>query len=292
MLKSMTGYGAANYSSEGVTINVEVKTLNSKFLDLNLRLPRSFNEKEIEIRNLVTKMLERGKVALSIEFSNESETELKQTYNEELFKKYYNELKSLSNKVVASDQDIFRLALSAPDVVINTGEEGLDENEWAVVSKQITEALTKCDDFRKKEGAELQDKFEGYISSIKKGLKAVEELDGKRIERIKARIKGNLLNYVDEEGLDKNRLEQEIIYYTEKLDITEEKVRLSSHLEHFGEVLAANQSLGKKLGFISQEIGREINTIGSKANDADIQKHVVSMKEELEKIKEQVLNVL
>lgn len=288
----MTGYGSASYSNDGLTINVEIKTLNSKFLDLNLRLPRSFNEKEIEIRNLVTQKLERGKVSLSVEFANESETELKQTYNEDLFKKYYEELRKLANKVIATDQDIFRLALNAPDVVINTGEQGIDEQEWEKIKDLVVEAIEKCNDFRLKEGAELQGKFEGYVSSIESGLQEVLDLDPLRIEKVKNRIKGNLLNYVDEEGLDKNRLEQEIIYYVEKLDITEEKVRLASHLEHFKEVLKADSSLGKKLGFISQEIGREINTIGSKANDADIQRHVVSMKEELEKIKEQVLNVL
>lgn len=292
MLKSMTGYGSASYAQEGLSINVEVRTLNSKFLDLNLRLPRSFNEKEIEVRNAVNRKLERGKVSLSVDFSNENEISQKQTYNKELFKQYYNDLKKLADSVIASDLDLFRLALSSPDVIISTADEQLDAGLWEQIQQLINEALDGCDAFRKKEGAELQQKFEGYIATIEAGLKEVEQLDPKRIERIKSRIKGNLLEYVDEEGLDKNRLEQEIIYYIEKLDITEEKVRLASHLEHFKEVLQADQSLGKKLGFISQEIGREINTIGSKANDADIQRHVVTMKEELEKIKEQVLNVL
>lgn len=288
----MTGYGSASFSQEGISINIEIKTLNSKFLDLNLRLPRSFNEKEIEVRNRVTNKLERGKVSISIDFSNEKETEQKQTYNKELFKKYYEELRRLADSVVASDQDIFRLAIGSPDVIVNTGDEKIDDEAWEKISSLLDEALQNCDDFRAKEGAEIQEKFKGYITTIKNGLKEVEALDPARVERVKSRIKGNLLDYVDEEGLDKNRLEQEIIYYIEKLDITEEKVRLASHLEHFSEVLEADKSLGKKLGFISQEIGREINTIGSKANDADIQKHVVTMKEELEKIKEQVLNVL
>ncbi len=288
----MTGYGSASYSNEGLSINIEIKTLNSKFLDLNLRLPRSFNEKEIEVRNMVSKKLERGKVSISIDFSNENEVTQKQTYNKELFKKYYEELRRLADSVVASDQDVFRLAMASPDVIVNTGDDKIDETEWKKISELLEEALQNCDDFRAKEGAEIQEKFKGYIATIKDGLKAVTDLDPARVERVKSRIKGNLLDYVDEEGLDKNRLEQEIIYYIEKLDITEEKVRLASHLEHFSEVLNADKSLGKKLGFISQEIGREINTIGSKANDADIQKHVVTMKEELEKIKEQVLNVL
>jgi len=292
MLKSMTGYGSSKYSNNGLIINIEVKTLNSKYLDLNLRVPKAFNEKELEIRNLVNDRLERGKVSLSIEFANESATDQKQSYNEELFVKYYNDLKRLSNKVVSSDVDLFRLAISSPDVIINTGEDGVDEDEWSLIKKQVEKALAQCNDFRNKEGAQIAEKFESYVTTIKENLKSVEELDPNRVERVKTRIKNNLIEFVDEEGLDKNRLEQELVYYIEKLDITEEKVRLSSHLEHFSEVLNDNKSLGKKLGFISQEIGREINTIGSKANDAEIQKHVVNMKEELEKIKEQVLNIL
>ncbi|UII33538.1 YicC family protein [Fulvivirga ulvae] len=292
MLKSMTGYGSSHLSTDEVTINIEVKTLNSKYLDLNFRLPRAFSEKEIELRNLVSDKLQRGKVSLSIDYVNEKETELKQRYNEDLFVQYYSKLKRLADRVIASDQDLFKLALSAPDVMITDQNEEVDEQEWLSLRALVEQALDSCDVFRKKEGAELQQKFSGYINSISKSLEEVKVLDPKRVEKIRERIKGNLTKFVDEEGLDKNRLEQEIIYYIEKLDITEEKVRLASHLNHFNEVLSDKNSLGKKLGFISQEIGREINTIGSKANDADIQKHVVSMKEELEKIKEQLLNVL
>jgi len=288
----MTGYGSSKYSNEGLIINVEVKTLNSKYLDLNLRVPKAFNEKELEIRNLVNSTLERGKVSLSIDFANESLAEQKQTYNEELFVKYYNDLKKLANKVIASDGDLFRIALSSPDVIVNTGEQGLDSNQWDLIRSQVVNALDQCNEFRNKEGAIIEEKFRSYTSIIKENLQAVEKLDPNRVERIKDRIKGNLMEFVEEEGLDKNRLEQELVYYIEKLDITEEKVRLSNHLDHFSEVLDDEKSLGKKLGFISQEIGREINTIGSKANDSEIQKHVVNMKEELEKIKEQVLNIL
>ncbi|GAA0891616.1 YicC family protein [Fulvivirga kasyanovii] len=292
MLKSMTGYGSSHLSNDEVTINIEVKTLNSKYLDLNFRLPRAFSEKEIELRNLVSDKLQRGKVSLSIDYVNEKETELKQRYNEDLFVQYYSKLKKLADRVIASDQDLFKLALSAPDVMITDQSEEVDEQEWLNLKALVEQALDNCDAFRKKEGAELQQKFSSYIKSIGGSLEEVKKLDPKRVEKIRDRIKGNLTKFVDEEGLDKNRLEQEIVYYIEKLDITEEKVRLASHLNHFNEVLSDKNSLGKKLGFISQEIGREINTIGSKANDADIQKHVVSMKEELEKIKEQLLNVL
>lgn len=288
----MTGYGSSHFSNDELTINIEVKTLNSKYLDLNFRLPRAFSEKEIELRNLVSDKLQRGKVSLSIDYVNEKETELKQRYNEELFVQYYNKLRKLADRVIASDQDLFKLALSAPDVMINDQSEEVDEQAWVNLKSLVEKALDNCDDFRKKEGAELQQKFSSYINSISESLEEVKKLDPKRVEKIRDRIKGNLTKFVDEEGLDKNRLEQEVVYYIEKLDITEEKVRLSSHLNHFNEVLSDKNSLGKKLGFISQEIGREINTIGSKANDADIQKHVVSMKEELEKIKEQLLNVL
>lgn len=288
----MTGYGSSHLSNDDVTINIEVKTLNSKYLDLNFRLPRAFSEKEIELRNLVSDKLQRGKVSLSIDYVNEKETELKQRYNEELFVQYYTALRRLADKVIASDQDLFKLALSAPDVMINDQGEEVDEQEWVNLKSLVEQALNNCDEFRRKEGAELQQKFMSYINSIAASLEDVKVLDPKRVEKIRDRIKGNITKFVDEEGLDKNRLEQEIVYYIEKLDITEEKVRLESHLNHFKEVLEDENSLGKKLGFISQEIGREINTIGSKANDADIQKHVVSMKEELEKIKEQLLNVL
>ncbi|QSE97933.1 YicC/YloC family endoribonuclease [Fulvivirga lutea] len=292
MLKSMTGYGAASGTFESYSINVEVKTLNSKFLDVNLRLPRSISEKELEVRNIINDYLERGKVSMSVDIQNESETVLKQQYNAPLFQKYYSELEELANLVNAPKDDLFRTALSSPDVIVNNTSEDLDSEEYENVKKLIKQALEHCNEFRAKEGDVLQAKLLEYINSISTSLKHVEELDPKRVENIKTRIKGNLTKFIEEESLDKNRLEQEIIYYIEKLDITEEKVRLKNHLNHFEEVIAGNQNSGKKLGFISQEIGREINTIGSKANDSDIQKHVVSMKEELEKIKEQLLNVL
>ncbi|MEL7001403.1 MAG: YicC/YloC family endoribonuclease [Bacteroidota bacterium] len=292
MLKSMTGYGSTNFSDNGLSINVEVRTLNSKFLDLSLKLPKAFTEKELLVRNLVNDVLQRGKVSLSVEYNNQQETTLKQQYNEELFMKYYEQLKRMSDRVVAPQDELFKLALNSPDVIVNAQPEGVEEEDWERLLPLIKHALSKCDDFRAKEGAELQEKLVGYIQRIDDNLVEIEKLDPTRVQRIRDRIKGNLSDVVEEEGLDKNRLEQEIIYYIEKLDITEEKVRLKSHLDHFMEILRGDKSSGKKLGFISQEIGREINTIGSKANDAPIQKLVVGMKEELEKIKEQLLNVL
>ncbi len=294
MLKSMTGYGAAKHSDGNITINVEVKTLNSKFLDLSARFPKSLSANELEIRNTVTDILQRGKVSLNIDIQHEGETQLKQKYNEVLFAKYYEELEKLADLVgVTSRQELFKMALSAPDVIINlNNDEEQDSDDWGTISQMLSKALLQCDEFRLKEGAVLTEKFKQYIASIAASLRAIESLDPQRVEKVRSRIKGNLKSFIEEEAFDKNRLEQEIIYYIEKFDITEEKVRLSNHLDHFLEVLSEDESLGKKLGFISQEIGREINTIGSKANDSAIQKHVVSMKEELEKIKEQLLNVL
>lgn len=288
----MTGYGAASQSDNGLSINVEIRSLNSKFLDLGLKLPKAFTDKELLVRNLASETLVRGKVSLSVEYNNQQETALKQEYNEELFVKYYERLKQLSDKVIAPQDELFKLALNSPDVIVNAQSENVGQEDWDSVSLLIKEAIKKCDDFRVKEGAELQLKLISYIDSIENNLAEVENLDPERVKRIKSRIKGNLSEVVEEENLDKNRLEQELIYYIEKLDITEEKVRLKSHLGHFKEIINDNVSNGKKLGFISQEIGREINTIGSKANDAAIQKYVVGMKEELEKIKEQLLNVL
>ncbi|HNP20342.1 MAG TPA: YicC family protein [Fulvivirga sp.] len=292
MLKSMTGYGAAKLTNGSLTINVEVKTLNSKFLDLNLRTPKSISENELTLRTLVSDILERGKVSLSVDVQNESETELKQKFNEALFVKYYKEMEKLAQKVGANESEIFRMALASPDVIVNTNSEETAKSNWEDILILIKQALEQCDQFRIKEGKVLHQKFEGYIKAIGNYLKEVEVIDPQRVEKVRNRIYGNLKQFVEEEGLDQNRLEQEMVYYIEKFDITEEKVRLRNHLDHFAEVLDEDQSLGKKLGFISQEIGREINTIGSKANDSQMQKQVVSMKEELEKIKEQLLNVL
>lgn len=287
----MTGYGAASATLDGTGISVELKTLNSKFLDANIKLPRALADRELEIRTMLTDLLVRGKVSVSLDLETDQDN-IQQDYNESLFIKYFEQLKNLADRVGASDDEIFKLALNSPDVIIANQNSTISPAIWVKIKAVISEALMACDQFRLKEGSELKSKFEQYIGTIRTALQHIEKLDPKRVERIKVRISGNISEFIDQEKLDKNRLEQELIYYIEKLDITEEKVRLKSHLDHFTEVLNHTQSSGKKLGFISQEIGREINTIGSKANDADIQKYVVSMKEELEKIKEQLLNVL
>jgi uncharacterized protein (TIGR00255 family) len=292
MIKSMTGFGQVAYSLGDGTISVEVKTLNSKFLDLSLRLPKKYFEKELELRNLIADKLERGKVSLSIEFQNGIKQEIRHQYNEELFISYFNELKKLADKVGAGHDSLFQMALNSPDVVQANGKEELDPAEWEKVRTMLNEAISKCDHFRNEEGKSLEDKLKSYIENIRSGLIEVEKIDPTRVEKVRSRIKGNITDFFGSEGFDANRLEQEIIFYIEKLDIHEERVRLKTHLDYFIKGMSEKQSSGKKLGFISQEIGREINTIGSKANDAEMQKHVVMMKEELEKIKEQLSNVL
>jgi len=288
----MTGFGQATETIGEATILVEVKSLNSKFLDLNLRLPRLFAEKEIDIRNTITDKLERGKVSVSVEYLKANIQNVPQQYNETMFVAHYAELKKLADKVMAPYDNLFELALKSPDVQQNTEQSVLDPAVYEKFVKVLTEAISLCDDFRKAEGTILQEKLGTYIKSISKALIKVETLDPQRIEKIRARIKKGVTDFFGEEGFDQNRLEQEIIFYIEKLDIHEERVRLKTHLDYFLKIMNEAQSNGKKLTFLAQEIGREINTIGSKANDAEMQKDVVIMKEELEKIKEQLNNVL
>jgi uncharacterized protein (TIGR00255 family) len=292
MVKSMTGFGQVSYDDGQAQIHVEIKSLNSKFLDLNLRIPKEFAEKEMEIRNLVSENLERGKVSLSIEIERVQSAAIGQTYNEQLFIAYYNELKKLADKVIAPYEELFALALNSPGVVKNTMDDTLNEDLWKHAKESLLKAMKQCDNFRKDEGKVLETMLKTCCLTIEENLESIKKLDPKRVDRIRERLKNNVSGFFGEEGFDINRLEQEIIFYVEKLDINEEKVRLKSHLDYFIKALSEPQSTGKKLGFISQEIGREINTIGSKSNDADMQKHVVMMKEELEKIKEQLNNVI
>lgn len=288
----MTGFGQHSVDDGSVQISAEIKSLNSKFLDLNLRLPKMFSDKEIEVRNLISEQLERGKVSIVLEYQEYGAGDIRQSYNQHLFASYYNELKRLADRVVAPYDNLFELALNSPDVIQSKIRESSDEETWKKVRNCLMEALKKCEQFRVDEGKVLGNVLKQCTTVIGSELKQVEALDPKRVERIRERLKGNVVSFFGEEGFDTNRLEQEIIFYIEKLDINEERVRLRSHLDYFDGVLAEKQSNGKKLGFISQEIGREINTIGSKASDAAIQKHVVVMKEELEKIKEQLNNVV
>ncbi|MEB2776033.1 YicC/YloC family endoribonuclease [Algoriphagus sp. D3-2-R+10] len=293
MIKSMTGFGNAGFEDERMVIQVEVRTLNSKFLDLTIRSPRQFNDKELEIRNLVQSILDRGKVSISIDFQSKGSAEMPVSINEDLFNLFYQKYKGLAESVNDNSQDIFKLALQSPSVITQvTGEQRDDQADWDEIKKVLTIALNKCDSFRQDEGNSLEEKLQGNIKSIATGLKKIEEEEGNRKDRMKQKIRNHFNEWLDENSFDANRFEQELIYYFEKLDITEEIVRLDTHLKYFEKCLDEENSQGKKLGFISQEIGREINTIGSKANDAGMQKHVILMKDELEKVKEQALNVL
>lgn len=288
----MTGFGQANKDGNQFSLQAEVKSLNSKFLDLNLRFPKSLSEKELEIRNLITEKLERGKVTVSIEIQKSASQLAQVQFNQELFKVYYQSLKNLSETVGEKQTDLFSIALNLPEVVQSNIANQVNEEEWLMCKEVLTDAISKCDAFRQDEGKVLHKKFVEYIQNIQQSVLKVKELDPKRIEKIRERLKGNITSFFGEENYDKNRLEQEIIFYIEKLDIQEEIVRLTTHLNYFIQVLNEKNSNGKKLNFIAQEIGREINTIGSKSNDADMQKEVVLMKEELEKIKEQLNNIL
>ncbi len=290
MVKSMTGYGQHKEAYGEFEINVEIKTLNSKFFDLNLRIPKLFSHKEIEIRKILNDQLVRGKASVSIEFNRTGVESTNIQFNQPLFKLYYEQLQQLSESVQAPQDDLFRMVMNFPEVTINNNEHA-SGSEWESLKNVLQIAMEQNSNFRKSEGEALKSELVSYVNSIEENLKKVEEIDPTRVDKIKTRIEQNIGKFLKEE-FDQNRLEQEVIYYIEKLDIKEEIVRLNNHLQYFKTIIGGSNVSGKKLGFIGQEMGREINTIGSKANDSDIQILVVNMKEELEKIKEQVLNIL
>jgi uncharacterized protein (TIGR00255 family) len=286
----MTGFGKTSAACEDGSLEVEVKSLNSKFLDLSLRLPADFSDKEMEVRNLVQERLERGKISVTVSYDKPMTPRAQAHYREDLFVTHYLELKKLADRVMAPYDSLFEVALRSPDVAID-GEEKASPAAQEKLMEAVSQALAQCNTFRGDEGKSLGIKLNEYLEHIATGLGIVEKLDAGRVQKIRERIKRSVTSYFGEEGFDNNRLEQEILFYVEKLDIHEERVRLGTHLGYFREAMA-EAATGKKLGFIAQEIGREINTIGSKANDAAIQREVVGMKEELEKIKEQLNNVL
>lgn len=292
MIKSMTGFGVAGFEDEQMMIQVEVRSLNSKFLDLSIRSPRQFSDKEPEVRNIVQSILDRGKVSVSVEFVPKGSQNLPVSINKDLFKSYFDEFKALADLVGEHPSELFKLALQAPNVINSIPVEREESQDWEQVKKVLEQALRKCDGFRKDEGASLYAKLEENIQVIRSAFQRVKQEEPGRKERIQQRIRNHFSQWMDENSFDANRFEQELIYYFEKIDITEELVRLETHLNYFMKTMQEDSGQGKKLGFISQEIGREINTIGSKANDAEIQKHVILMKDELEKIKEQSLNVI
>lgn len=291
----MTGFGNATLEAGGLTVTAEVKTLNSKFLDIYCRVPRQFSDKEIELRALLTQQLERGKVELSLNLARTSAVRPSVTINRPLVTAYINDIKETANGMLMSipDSDVLQLALQQPNAyVAESADPTADASDWETVLAAVQEAIRRCDHFRQQEGAVLEGKFQEYIQIITDRLADVEQQDVLRIPAVRERMRHTINEIVDSETFDPNRFEQELVYYVEKFDISEEKVRLKNHLTYFLEVLATEEANGKKLNFISQEIGREINTIGSKANDSTIQRYVVQMKDELEKIKEQTMNVI
>ncbi len=291
MIKSMTGFGKATSEFSSKKITVEVRSLNSRQLDLNLRMPYSYKEKELELRAEISKQIERGKVDITV-FTEFLQEALPIAINKTLAKTYYKELKSLAEELNEDTSNLLALTMKMPDVLkVEKEIVELDMEEWKQVKATVDKAIEAFQKFREDEGKTLSDEFEMRIGIIDKLLIDVVAMDASRVENIRTRIKNNIADVIDKEKIDENRFEQELIYYIEKLDITEEKLRLKTHLDYFMEAMK-EQGSGRKLGFISQEIGREINTIGSKANDATVQKMVVQMKDELEKIKEQLLNVL
>ncbi len=291
MILSMTGYGKAVVPYKEKKINVEIKSLNSKALDLSARIAPLYREKEMEIRQMISKDLIRGKVDFSLWVEKDAGADAA-PINTAIVNNYYQQIKAISAQTgIPEPQDWFYTLLRMPDVTAHTEVEVLSDEEWSVVRQAIEEALNHLVDFRKQEGAALQQKFQEKIDNIEKLLKSIEPYEQERVRKIRTRIVEGLKE-IPEVEYDKNRLEQELIYYIEKLDISEEKQRLSNHLNYFRETMDEPGSQGKKLGFIAQEMGREINTTGSKSNLAEMQNIVVMMKDELEQIKEQVLNAL
>ncbi len=289
LMKSMTGFGRAQGVFQGKQIELEIRSLNSKGLDLSLRLPQVLNEKEAEIRALMTKHAERGKVSLAV-YSGQSEVESSMYFNAPLAKQYLMAFKDFADANGISEKAVTDAVFKIPEV-FRPEKTIMDENDWSQFEGILHSAIQHFDRFRLDEGAQLFSAFNALITSISGALAGIEELDRLRLIAVRQRLKQHMQTLSADIKLDENRFEQEVLYYMEKLDITEEKTRLRTHLAYFTETMALPSS-GRKLGFISQEIGREINTIGSKAADADMQKKVVEMKDDLEKIKEQLNNIL
>ena len=292
MIQTMTGYGKATAELSDKKINVEIKSLNSKAMDLSTRIAPLYREKEIEIRNEIAKALERGKVDFSLWIDKKDACELITPINQDVVVAYYERIRTISETTgIPAPEDWFSTLLRMPDVMTKNDIQELSEEEWKAVHATVLQAIQNLVEFRIQEGAALEKKFREKISNIAKLLTSVDPYEKERVEKIKERITDALEKTISVD-YDKNRLEQELIYYIEKLDINEEKQRLSNHLKYFINTMEDGSGQGKKLGFIAQEMGREINTLGSKSNHAEMQKIVVQMKDELEQIKEQVLNVM
>ncbi len=292
MLISMTGFGKAVVEPKHKKVSIEIKSLNSKQLDINTRIPNIYKEKDLVFRNEIKTQIGRGKVELSI-FMETIDAEKATKINKPVIADYYQQLVDISTElnIPVGNETILQTLTKLPDALI-TEQQELDEEEWNTIFEGFKQAIAELIDFRKQEGCALAEDIFSRIHKIEELLTEVPQFENERIENLKARINDNLSDFIEKQNVDKNRFEQELIYYLEKLDITEEKVRLANHCKYFMETAQQGGAIGKKLGFITQEIGREINTLGSKANHSDIQKIVIQMKDELEKIKEQLLNVL
>ena len=293
MIHSMTGFGKAESVIHNKKITIEIRSLNSKFIDLNLKLPSIYRSKDVAIRSLLTEGLKRGKIEITLHFDL-IETEPTHFLNTSVINEYYTSFKTLVDKLSIENGDnidYLQHIMRMPDV-LKTERKELSEDEWKTIVALINESIIDLSSFRENEGEALEKDIRIQIEAIMNLMENCEQHDKARIETVKERLKKNLKNVAAEESYNESRFEQELIYYLEKFDFTEEKVRLSKHCDHFIETIEKPESMGKKLGFIVQEIGREINTLGSKANHFEIQKNVVQMKDHLEKIKEQILNVL
>lgn len=289
MIQSMTGYGKAELNLENANFTIEVKSLNAKQIDVNIKMSSVYRDKEIELRKLLSEKLQRGKIELSI-WRASSASNAKYSLNNELIKAYFSQINQIKNDLGINVNEIMPSLLKMPEVLVK-GEEKVDENEWAAIAKGVDAAINNLLEFRLAEGKKLESDINNRITTLSDLLKEIAPFAKERIEKVKNNLSDKLAE-LELKNIDENRFEQELIYYLEKQDITEEQVRLSAHLDYFLETMKPNSPNGKKLGFIAQEIGREINTIGSKSSDAAMQKIVVQMKDELEKIKEQLLNIL
>lgn len=286
----MTGYGNAKGLVGGLNVSVEIRSLNSKFLELNLRLPGQFRDRELELRAELGKQLERGKADLSISFES-NDLAKRSSVNKEIFNAYFEELSAIAKEYHLSDVSLFDMILRMP-AVLNAERNEADEEQWKELRVLIGQAIERFNAFRDNEGQVLGKDVTERVQSILSSIPRLEEFEQQRVENIRFKIGKSIGEIMEQANVDRNRFEQELIYYIEKLDISEEKVRLKSHCDYFMQTLSGPETNGKKLSFITQEIGREINTIGAKANDASMQRIVVEMKDELEKLKEQLANVL
>jgi uncharacterized protein (TIGR00255 family) len=290
MIQSMTGFGKAVIELPNKKISVEIKSLNSKQMDLSARIPGVYREKELEIRTLLSQEIERGKVDFLITVEH-IDTNISSQINQGAVESYYEQINSIAGKLnIDLPKDWFSVILRLPET-IKTEVAEVNENEWKMVKDTILEALKAFKSFREQEGAMLENVFRKKINAIASLLQEIEQYDAERVEKIKTRM-AETIKKLDLTSYDENRFEQEMIYYIERLDVNEEKSRLGNHLNYFLETMDTETSQGRKLGFITQEIGREVNTLGSKSNHAEMQKIVVQMKDELEQVKEQILNVL